>query len=100
MPVRVDQAGQQRLAPRVDPPGDVGRLLVVVGADQLHHLAVLADHQPREMLQLAVRANLHTIGVIDQRIGTGGGGGEQRGERDQGRFHGLRHSIVCRVGKG
>ena len=56
--------------------------------DRHPHLAVVADDQRLEMLELAVGTDLHAVDVADQRVGEGGGGGEERGQREQGLLHG------------
>ena len=68
MAVRVDQAGQQRSPAGVDALVD-RRGRSIAALEQLHHLAVVADHQPGEALQLAVRVDLDAVGIVDQRVG-------------------------------
>ena len=55
---------------RVRPP-------VAALVEHLPHLAVVADQQAAEMLQLAVGADLDAVDVVDQRVGERGGGGKQ-----------------------
>ena len=92
MAMRIDQPGQHR------PPAGIDNLCVrklhFLATQQSLHPPVVADQHARKMLQFSVGADLHNIGMVDQRIGSGGGSGEQRGERDQGCFHGDAHSIV------
>ena len=92
MAMRIDQPGQNR------PPAGIDNLCVrklhFLATQQALHPPVVADQHAGKMLQLSVGADLHNIGMVDQRIGSGGGSGEQRGERDQGCFHGDAHSIV------
>ena len=69
MAMRIDQAGKHGPALGVD---DVGVAeLQHFAMEQPFHLAVIADQHAGEPLQLAVRINLHAIGVGYQRVGEG-----------------------------
>ena len=87
MAVGVDQPGQQGPPAGVDPLRDPRGACAVAGADQLHHLAVVADDDPGEALQPALRVDLDALGIVHQRVGQGSGGNggeEQRGGCDRG----------------
>jgi hypothetical protein len=75
--MRIDEAWQQGLATAIDGTGDLG--LVELGAiENRFYLAVVADHQRVEMLQLPVGADLNAVDVMNERIGE-----ERRGEQRQ-----------------
>jgi hypothetical protein len=93
MAVSVDQAGKQGLTVGIDADGP-RRVRVLNLGEGLHDLAVVADQQGLESLQLAVGADLDAVGVVDQRVGRCGGGEERRQQREQRHFHGRAHSIV------
>ena len=70
MAMRVDQAGQQRPALGVD---DICvAKLQHFAMEQPFHLAVVADQDAGEALQLAIRIDLDAVDVGDQRVGEGG----------------------------
>ena len=71
MAVGVDQAGQQRAALRIDTDGR-GSVRVLHLGKGLDDLAVVADQQGLEPLQLAVCTNLDAVGVMDQSVGERG----------------------------
>ena len=88
MPMRVDQARQQRSAAAIDRAGDAGKPDQLGMLDDLPHLAVVRDDQRSKVLELAIGVDLDAVDVADQRVGKGGGGGEERGKREQGLTHG------------
>ena len=97
VPVGVDQPGQQRPPCAIDrvrdsrEPHQLGMLYN--SAD----LAVVADRQRAEMLQLAVGADLHAVDVGDQRVGHGRRGEERSGKCEERLVHEPPHSIVWRA---
>ncbi len=79
--MRVDQARQKRLAMSVD---DRCRFRPrVAGVEDADDLAVVADEQAGEMLDLRRRARLNAVRIVDQRIGPGGRAEQRRSERDE-----------------
>ena len=68
MSMRVDQPGQQRAALAVDAEVDPFGPRIAK-AKQLNDLAIAADDQPGEMLQLARAVDLKPVDVVDQRVG-------------------------------
>jgi hypothetical protein len=87
MAVRVDQAGKDGAALRIDDLG-IAAELEFLPTQQPLHLAVVADQYTGEALELAVAAHLQAVGVGDERVREGRGGGEERGERKGQTFHG------------
>ena len=81
MAVRVDQAGQKCLTMNVD---DRCRFRPrVAGMEQTDNLAVVADEQPGEMVDLRRRARLNAVGIFNQRAGPGGRAEKRCSERDE-----------------
>ena len=101
MAVRVDQAGQQEPPLAVDavrrPRGNrffallfLARHRQRIGAAGLQHthdLAVVADQDAGETLDMAFAIEGNALDVVDKRFGPHRTGGEQRKRRDQGVPH-------------
>jgi len=80
MAVRVDQAGKDRAALRIDDVGVAEPEHFAV--KQMFHPAVIADQDAGEALQSAVRVDLDAVEVVDERIGVGPSGEQRCGERE------------------
>ena len=87
MAMRVDQAGQQRPSARRRRACAGERRHRRACAMVCTHLAVVADQQAREALQLAVGADLDAVDVVDQRVGESG---RRRGARRR-----ARAAVLC-----
>ena len=87
MPVGVDQAGKQRPAAHVDGSCD-GPWPGGSGGQHDLHFPVVADQQAVEGSDPSLVVGLVAVEIVDDRVGKGGGGRDQGGERDQMRLHG------------
>ena len=99
MPVRVDQAGNDRPpAPVEAEPGPLR--LALAGAVQLLHPPVVPDQHGGEADDVPASVEGVAVDVVDQHVGRGGGKGEERGEgRRQGsKAHAVRDK-ACFAGK-
>ncbi len=98
LPMRVDQTRQHGRTVEVD----AGRRLGDLGAlcQQSLDLAVGADQQAAEMLDMAPGIHLDAVGIGDQRVGTDGGGGEGRsGEQGKDDAHGVILALFGQSGR-
>ncbi len=93
VPVRVDQAREQRPSTAVDAlSANSG---VVERAGRSNDLAVVIEQETGKMLQLAVGGDLKPVYVVDPGVGASGRGEESGNRhRDQTLMHDRPHSIV------
>ena len=75
--VGIDKAGHQHPALAIDGIVRAGGALVTP-VEHLHDPAIVADDKAGQPLDIALLVKGKAIDIVDQRIGKGGAGGEQR----------------------